>query len=64
VIIAAVVVAVALTVLRWLNRRSIQETAFVRTGFPGEKVVVTGGALVIPVLPEITPVNMNMMRRR
>jgi Uncharacterized protein conserved in bacteria len=34
----------------------------VRTGFLGEKVVVNGGAFVIPVLHEITPVNMNVMR--
>ena len=33
-----------------------------RTGFLGEKVVVNGGAFVIPVLHEITPVNMNVMR--
>src|SRR5262249_19248868 len=36
--------------------------AFVRTGFGGEKVVVNGGAFVVPVLHEITPVNMNVMR--
>ena len=49
-------------ILRWLYRRSTKETAFVRTGFLGEKVVVNGGAFVIPVLHEITPVNMNVMR--
>ena len=48
--------------MRWLYRRSTKETAFVRTGFLGEKVVVNGGAFVIPVLHEITPVNMNVMR--
>ena len=48
--------------LRWLYRRSTKEMAFVRTGFVGEKVVVNGGAFVIPVLHEITPVNMNVMR--
>ncbi|WP_457938341.1 flotillin domain-containing protein [Mesorhizobium sp. 10J20-29] len=61
-IIAAIVVVVAVYVLRWLYRRSTKETAFVRTGFMGEKVVVNGGAFVIPVLHEITPVNMNVMR--
>ncbi len=30
--------------------------------FLGEKVVVNGGAFVIPVLHEITPVNMNVLR--
>ena len=61
-IIAAIVVAVLVYILRWLYRRSTKETAFVRTGFLGEKVVVNGGAFVIPVLHEITPVNMNVLR--
>lgn len=61
-IVAAVVVVIAVYILRWLYRRSTKETAFVRTGFMGEKVVVNGGAFVIPVLHEITPVNMNVVR--
>ncbi|WP_442581985.1 flotillin domain-containing protein [Mesorhizobium sp. ASY16-5R] len=61
-IIAAIVVVIAVYILRWLYRRSTKETAFVRTGFLGEKVVVNGGAFVIPVLHEITPVNMNVLR--
>lgn len=61
-IIAAIVVVIAVYILRWLYRRSTKETAFVRTGFLGEKVVVNGGAFVVPVLHEITPVNMNVLR--
>ncbi len=61
-IIAAIVVVIAVYLLRWLYRRSTKETAFVRTGFGGEKVVVSGGAFVIPVLHEITPVGMTVMR--
>jgi uncharacterized membrane protein YqiK len=61
-IIAAIVVVVAVYILRWLYQRSTKDTAFVRTGFGGEKVVVNGGAFVIPVLHETTPVNMNVMR--
>ena len=41
-IILAIVVVVAVYVLRWLYRRSTKEIAFVRTGFLGEKVVVNG----------------------
>ena len=59
---AAIAVVIAVYILRWLYRRSTKEAAFVRTGFLGEKVVVNGGAFVIPVLHEITPVNMNVMR--
>ena len=55
-------IAIAVTILRWLYRRSTKETAFVRNGFLGEKMVVNGGAFVIPVLHEITPVTMNVLR--
>ena len=61
-IIAAIVVVIAVYLLRWLYRRSTKETAFVRTGFGGEKVVVNGGAFVIPVLHDVTLVNMTVMR--
>lgn len=62
VIAAAVVIVVWVYLLRWLYRRSTKEIAFVRTGFGGEKVVVSGGAFVIPVLHEITPVGMSVAR--
>ena len=61
-IVVAIVIVIAVYLLRWLYRRSTKETAFVRTGFGGEKVVINGGAFVIPVLHEMTPVNMNVMR--
>lgn len=61
-IILAVVIVIAVYLLRWLYQRSTKETAFVRTGFGGEKVVVSGGAFVVPVLHDVTPVNMTVMR--
>ncbi len=61
-ILLVIAIVIAVYVLRWLYRRSTKDIAFVRTGFLGEKVVVNGGALVIPVLHEITPVNMNVIR--
>lgn len=45
-----------------LYRRATKEIGFVRTGFGGEKVVMNGGALVLPVLHETMPVNMNTVR--
>lgn len=45
-----------------LYKRASKEIAFVRTGFGGEKVVMNGGALVLPVLHETMPVNMNTVR--
>jgi uncharacterized membrane protein YqiK len=61
-IVLAIVIVIAVYLLRWLYQRSTKETAFVRTGFGGEKVVVSGGAFVIPVLHDVTPVNMTVMR--
>ncbi len=45
-----------------LYRRSSKEVAFVRTGFGGQKVIMDGGAVVLPILHEIIPVNMNTLR--
>ncbi len=49
-------------ILARLYKRATKEISFVRTGFGGEKVIVNGGALVLPVLHEIIPVNMNTLR--
>ncbi len=42
-IAAVVVIAAADYLLRWLYRRSTRETALVRTGYMGEKVIINGG---------------------
>lgn len=45
-----------------LYTRSTQERAFVRTGLGGTKVVMSGGALVLPVFHELVWVNRNTLR--
>lgn len=45
-----------------LYTRATKEIAFVRTGMGGEKVVKDGGAVVLPVIHETIPVNMNTLR--
>lgn len=45
-----------------LYKRATKETAFVRTGLGGEKVIKDGGTIVLPVVHEIIPVNMNTLR--
>jgi len=62
IILAAIVIAVAAYLLHWLYRRSTKDVSFVRTGFGGEKVVMGGGAMVLPILHDITEVNMNTLR--
>lgn len=61
-IVAIVVIAVVVYLLNWLYHRSTREVAFVRTGLGGEKVVINGGALVLPIVHEVTPVNLNVVR--
>ena len=61
-IAVAVVVAVAVWLLHWLYLRSSKERAFVRTGMGGQKVVMNGGAFVLPIIHEVVPVNMNTLR--
>ncbi len=62
IILAAIVIAVAAYLLHWLYRRSTKDISFVRTGFGGERVVMGGGAMVLPILHDITEVNMNTLR--
>lgn len=45
-----------------LYRRSTKEISFVRTGFGGQSVIMSGGTIVLPVLHETIPVNMNTLR--
>src|SRR5262245_43231337 len=59
---AAIVVAIVVWLLNWLYLRSSKERAFVRTGFGGQKVVLNGGAFVLPIIHEVIPVNMNTLR--
>ena len=59
IILLTILVAVGVYLLHWLYRHSSKDEAFVRTGLGGEKVVMGGGALVIPIIHDITLVNMN-----
>jgi len=59
--VALIVIVAFFVFLTTLYRRASKETAFVRTGVGGEKVVMNGGALVFPVFHETMPVNMNTL---
>lgn len=61
-IVIAALVAIGVWLLNWLYRRSSKEISFVRTGFGGQRVVMNGGALVLPIIHETIPVNMNTLR--
>ena len=42
--------------------RASAERAFVRTGLGGQKVIMSGGAVVLPVFHEVIPINMNTLK--
>lgn len=64
-VVAGIILSAMLVIgmmLARLYQRASKETSFVRTGFGGQKVIMNGGALVLPVLHEIIKVNMNTLR--
>jgi uncharacterized membrane protein YqiK len=61
-LVVAIVVAIGVWLMHWLYLRSSKERAFVRTGLGGQKVVLDGGAFVLPIVHDVIPVNMNTLR--
>ncbi len=61
IILLALAVAIIVYLLHWLYRRSSKEVSFVRTGMLGEKVVISGGAFVLPIIHNITQVGMRTL---
>src|SRR5580704_607730 len=61
-IVVAIVLAIIVWLFHWLYLRSSKERAFVRTGMGGQKVVMNGGAFVLPIVHDVIPVNMNTLR--
>jgi uncharacterized membrane protein YqiK len=60
-VILIAIFAIGMIVARLYNRAT-KERAFVRTGFGGQKVIMNGGAMILPVLHETIQVNMNTLR--
>src|SRR6188472_2611735 len=59
--VAIVVIVIGVYIVNWLYHRSSKEVSFVRTGLLGERVVINGGAFVLPFIHDFTPVNMNVL---
>ena len=49
-------------VLGRLYRRATREVSLVKTGAGGKRVIMDGGTIVVPLLHEISPVNMKTLR--
>ena len=61
-VVAVVVLLIIGIIFARLYRRASAEQAFVRTGLGGQKVVMSGGAIVMPIFHEIIPINMNTLK--
>lgn len=62
IILIGLAIAIAVYLLHWLYRRSSKEVSFVRSGLGGEKVVISGGAFVLPIVHNVTTVGMRTLR--
>jgi len=62
IIVAIVVVAVLVIFLNKFYRKSSRDTAIIRTGFGGQRVLISGGCLALPFLHKIDEVNMRTIR--
>lgn len=60
-VILAALVVIGLILTR-LYRRATKDISLIRTGFGGEKVVINGGIMVIPVLHELMQVRMTTVK--
>lgn len=61
-VVVIVTILTMLLIVSRLYKRASKERAFVRTGFGGQRIVMNGGAVILPVIQETIEVNMNTMR--
>ena len=62
IILIGLAIAIAVYLLHWLYRRTSKEVSFVRSGLGGEKVIISGGAFVLPIIHNVTSVGMRTLR--
>ena len=58
---AVFLILVGLTIAK-LYKRATRETALVKTGAGGKRVIIDGGAIILPLLHECSPINMKTLR--
>ena len=60
--VAVVVIAIAVLFLNRFYRKSTRDIALVRTGFGGQRIVLSGGCLALPFLHKVEEINMRTLR--
>jgi len=61
-IVLIVAIAVAVAFLSRFYRKTSRDVAIIRTGFGGQKIVLSGGCLALPFLHKVDEINMRTMR--
>ena len=62
IVIAIVVIAIAVMFLNRFYRKSTRDIALVRTGFGGQRILISGGCLALPFLHKVEEINMRTLR--
>jgi flotillin len=60
--VAVVVIAIAVMFLNRFYRKSTRDIALVRTGFGGQRILISGGCLALPFLHKVEEINMRTLR--
>jgi flotillin len=61
-IVTVVVVAIVVVFLNHFYRKSSRDVALVRTGFGGQRTLISGGCLALPFLHKVDEINMRTLR--
>ena len=59
---AVIAIAIGVAFMNRFYRKSTRDVALVRTGFGGQKVVLSGGCLALPFLHKVEEINMRTIR--
>jgi len=62
IVIAVVAIAIVVMFLNRFYRKSTRDVALVRTGFGGQRILISGGCLALPFLHKVDEVNMRTLR--
>ena len=62
IVVAVVLIAIVVAFLNRFYRKSTRDVALVRTGFGGQRIIISGGCIALPFLHRIEEVNMRTLR--